>query len=170
MTTKRSFWLFALCLSAFGAALSPAAAQADAAANFPNRPIRIIVNFSAGGSLDVLTRAVAQKLADKWGQPVVVENRTGAGGNIGAQMVARAAPDGYTLLATPPGPMTINEHLFKDIGFEPSKLVSVIMMNALRNVITARADFPGDSIKELIAYAKANPDRVSYASQGVGST
>lgn len=167
--TKRSFWIFAL-ISAFGAALSPAAAQTDPTGSFPSRSIRIIVNFSAGGSLDVLTRTVAQKLADKWGQPVVVENRTGAGGNIGAQMVAGATPDGYTLLATPPGPMTINENLFKDMGFEPSKLVSVIMMNTLRNVITARADFPSNSIKELIAYAKANPGKVSYASQGVGST
>jgi len=168
MTMKR--FLCLTLLSAIGAAALPAAAQTDAAANFPNKPIRMIVNFPPGGTVDVLTRTVGQKLADKWGQPVVVENRVGAGGNIGAQAVASADPDGYTLLATPPGPMTINQHLYKDMRFDPAKLVPVIMLASVPNVITARPDFPANSIKELIAYAKANPGKVTYASQGNGST
>jgi tripartite-type tricarboxylate transporter receptor subunit TctC len=145
-------------------------AQGDAAAAYPNKPIRMIVNFPPGGTVDVLARTVSQKLADKLGQPVVVDNRVGAGGNIGAQAVFSANPDGYTLLATPPGPMTINQNLYRDMQFDPAKFMPVIMMASVPNVITARADFPANSVKELIAYAKANPGKVTYASQGNGST
>jgi tripartite-type tricarboxylate transporter receptor subunit TctC len=113
---------------------------------------------------------VAQKLTEKWGQPVVIDNRPGAGGNIGAQAVASAEPDGYTLLATPPGPMTINQYLYKDMRFEPAKLSSVIMMASVPNAIAARIDFPANNVKELIAYTKANPGKVSFGSQGNGST
>lgn len=168
MTTKRFFCL--ALLSGLGAASLPAAAQTDATASYPSKPIRMIVNFPPGGTVDVLTRTVGQKLSDKWGQPVVVDNRAGAGGNIGAQAVASADPDGYTLLATPPGPMTINQNLYKDMRFDPAKLVPVIMLASVPNVITARPDFPANSVKDLIAYAKANPGKVTYASQGNGST
>lgn len=140
------------------------------AASYPNKPIRIIVNFPPGGTVDVMTRSVAQKLSEKWGQPVVIDNRPGAGGNIGAQAVALAEPDGYTLLATPPGPMTINQYLYKDMRFEPAKLSSVIMMASVPNAIAARIDFPANNVKELIAYTKANPGKVSFGSQGNGST
>lgn len=161
-----------LCLAiAFGAPATslPAFAQADMA-SFPNKPVRVIVNFPPGGTVDILTRTVAQKLSAKFGQPFLVDNRAGAGGNIGAQAVATAAPDGYTLLATPPGPMTINQNLYKDMPFDPANLVAVIMMAGSPNAITARADFPANSVKELIAYAKANPGKVTYGSQGNGST
>ncbi len=140
------------------------------AASYPNKPIRIIVNFPPGGTVDVMTRSVAQKLSEKWGQPVVIDNRPGAGGNIGAQAVALAEPDGYTLLATPPGPMTINQYLYKDMRFEPAKLSSVIMMASVPNAIAARIDFPANNVKELIAYTKANAGKVSFGSQGNGST
>lgn len=140
------------------------------AASYPNKPIRIIVNFPPGGTVDVMTRSVAQKLSEKWGQPVVIDNRPGAGGNIGAQAVALAEPDGYTLLATPPGPMTINQYLYKDMRFEPAKLSSVIMMASVPNAIAARIDFPANNVKELIAFTKANPGKVSFGSQGNGST
>jgi hypothetical protein len=145
-------------------------AHAQDVNSYPNKPIRIIVNFPPGGTVDVMTRSVAQKLTEKWGQPVVVDNRPGAGGNIGAQAVASAEPDGYTLLATPPGPMTINQYLYKDMRFDPAKLSSVVMMASVPNAIAARIDFPANNVKELIAYTKANPGKVSFGSQGNGST
>ena len=162
---KRTF----IAASLIAAAGLPALAQ-DAAAGYPNKPIRMIVNFPPGGTVDVLTRTVSQKLAERLGQPVVVDNRAGAGGNIGAQAVATANPDGYTLLATPPGPLTINQNLYKDMAFDPAKLVPVVMMAGVPNAITARTDFPANSVKDLIAYIKANPGKVTYGSQGNGST
>jgi tripartite-type tricarboxylate transporter receptor subunit TctC len=166
---QRRFLCAALIASAALACL-PAAAQGDAAASYPNKPVRMIVNFPPGGTVDVLTRTVAQKLSEKWGQPVVIENRPGAGGNIGAQAVFSAEPDGYTLLATPPGPLAINQNLYKDMKFDPAKFTPVVMLASVPNVITARADLPANSVKELIAYAKANPGKVTYGSQGNGST
>lgn len=161
---KRTF----IAASLIAAAGLPALAQD--AASYPGKPIRMIVNFPPGGTVDVFTRIVAQKLTEKWGQPVVVDNRAGAGGNIGAQAVATAAADGYTLLATPPGPMTINQSLYKDMQFDPAKLVPVVMMASVPNVITARSDFPANSVRDLVAYVKANPGKVTYGSQGNGST
>lgn len=137
---------------------------------YPDKPVRIIVDFPPGGTVDVLTRALGQQLTELWKQPVVIENRPGAGGNIGAQAVATAAPDGYTLLATPPGPLTINQYLYKQMPFDPEKLVSVVLMAGVPNAITVRPDFPANSVSELIAYIKANPGKVSYGSQGNGST
>ena len=168
MTGKRFFCLGVMSVLA-GTAI-PGLAQVEEAASYPNKPIRLIVNFPPGGTVDTLARIVGQKLSDKWGQAVVVDNRPGAGGNIGAQLVANADPDGYTLLVTPPGPMTINQNLYKDMRFDPSKFAPVIMLATVPNVITARPDFPANSVKELIAYAKANPGKVTYASQGNGST
>ena len=162
MNTRR-----ALCLALLaGTAALPAFAQAD----YPNKPVRFIVNFPPGGTVDVLTRTVAQKLSERFGQPFVVENRAGAGGNIGAHAVATAAPDGYTLLASPPGPLSINQYLYKDMSFDPAKLAPIVLMAGVPNVITARANFPANSVQELIAYAKANPGKVTYGSQGNGST
>lgn len=167
--TKKSSLCITLLLG-LSAACLPAVAQTDPTASYPNKPLRIIVNFPPGGTVDSLTRVVGQKLAEKWGHPVVVDNRAGAGGNIGAQAVASADADGYTLLATPPGPMTINQNLYKDMRFDPARLTPVILLASVPNVITARPDFPANSVKELIAYAKANPGKVTYASQGNGST
>lgn len=162
MNTRR-----ALCLALLAStAALPAFAQAD----YPNKPVRFIVNFPPGGTVDVLTRTVAQKLSERFSQPFVVENRAGAGGNIGAHAVATAAPDGYTLLASPPGPLSINQYLYKDMSFDPAKLAPIVLMAGVPNVITARANFPANSVQELIAYAKANPGKVTYGSQGNGST
>jgi tripartite-type tricarboxylate transporter receptor subunit TctC len=146
------------------------AASADTAVEFPKAPIKIVVNFPAGGTVDSLARIVGQKLGEKWDQPVVIDNRPGAGGNIGAANVYTAEPDGYTLLASPPGPLSINQSLYKKLQYDPTKFVPVTMLAMVPNVITARADFPANSLSELIAYAKANPGRVTYASQGNGST
>lgn len=158
-----------LLLAGIGATNLSALAQ-EPAASYPSKPIRIIVNFPPGGTIDTLTRIVGQKLTDKFGQPVIIDNRTGAGGNIGAQAVAVAEADGYTLLASPPGPLTINENLYKSMPFDPARLTPVILLASVPNVVTARADFPASSLKDLIAYVKANPGKVTYASQGNGST
>ena len=146
--------------------LFPAAAQSG----FPNRVVRVIVPFPAGGSADVLARIVGEKLSNKWGQPVVVENKVGAGGNIGAEAVYKADPDGYTILSSPPGPLSINHNLYKQLPFDPARFVPITVLAIVPNVITAKLDLPANSAKELIAYAKANPGKVIYASQGNGST
>jgi tripartite-type tricarboxylate transporter receptor subunit TctC len=138
--------------------------------SYPNKVVRVIVPFPAGGSNDVLCRILGDKLSQKWSQPVVVENRAGAGGNIGAEAVYRAEPDGYTLLCSPPGPLSINHNLYKGLGYEPAKFVPITVLAIVPNVVTARPDLPANSIRELIAYVKANPGKVVYASQGNGST
>jgi tripartite-type tricarboxylate transporter receptor subunit TctC len=148
------------------------AGAADGPLDYPNRTVRIVVPFPAGGTADVLPRIIAQKLRERWNQPVVVENKSGAGGNIGAASVATAPPDGYTLLASPPGPLAINESLYKPeaLGFRPSDLEPVTILGTVPNVLDVRPDFPAKNAKELIEYAKANPGKVSFASQGNGST
>ncbi|MBS0337227.1 MAG: tripartite tricarboxylate transporter substrate binding protein [Proteobacteria bacterium] len=161
---KRLFILFACAAAALGAA--PALAQGG----YPNKLVKIVVPFPAGGSADVLARIVGEKLSAKWGQPVLVENRVGAGGNIGAEAVYKSDPDGYTILSSPPGPLSINHNLYKQLAFDPNKFVPVTVLAIVPNVITARLDLPANSAKELIAYAKANPGKVVYASQGNGST
>jgi tripartite-type tricarboxylate transporter receptor subunit TctC len=145
-------------------------ALAQGAASFPNKQITIIVPFPAGGTADVLPRIVAQELSKKWGQPVIVENRSGAGGNIGAQAVAKAAPDGYTLLATPPAPLAINQNLYKTLGYEPDRLVPITVLAAVPNVLAVRSSLPVSNVKEFIAYAKKENGSVTAATQGNGTT
>jgi tripartite-type tricarboxylate transporter receptor subunit TctC len=153
---------------ALWAALSvtPAAAQAD----YPSHPIKIICAVPAGGGVDVTARILADQLQKRWGHPVTVENRTGAGGNIGAEAVYVSPPDGYTLLATAPAPLAANATLYKKLSYDPSALVPVALMALGANVLAVRNDLPVKNVAELIAYAKANPGKVSFASQGNGST
>ncbi len=146
------------------------AQAAFAQSSYPNKVVRVIVPFPAGGSNDVLCRILGEKLSQKWNQPVVVENRAGAGGNIGADAVSKAEPDGYTLLCSPPGPLSINHNLYKTLSYDPAGFVPVTVLAIVPNVVTARMDLPADSLQELIAYAKANPGKINYASQGNGST
>jgi tripartite-type tricarboxylate transporter receptor subunit TctC len=141
-----------------------------AAQTFPNKAVRVIVPFPAGGAADSIARIVTERMSSKWGQPVLVENRAGAGGNVGADAVYRADPDGYTLLSSPPGPLSINHNLYKELSFEPGRFVPITVLCLSPNVISARNELPVGSVKELVAYAKANPGKVSYASQGNGST
>ena len=145
---------------------------ADAPPGYPNHTVRIIVPFPAGGTADVLPRIVGQYLSKRWNQPVVVENKSGAGGNIGAAYVATSPADGYTLLASPPGPLAINESLYKpeSLGFKPPEMEPITVLGAVPNVLDVRPNFPAKTAQELIAYAKANPGKVSFASQGNGST
>jgi tripartite-type tricarboxylate transporter receptor subunit TctC len=144
--------------------------HADDAANYPAQNIRIIVPFPAGGTADTLPRIVADRLRQKWNQTVIIENRSGAGGNIGAEAVANSAADGYTLLASPPGPIAINQTLYKKLSFRPEELMPITLLGTAPNVLDVRPDFPAKTVKDLIDYAKANPDKVSFASQGNGTT
>jgi tripartite-type tricarboxylate transporter receptor subunit TctC len=138
--------------------------------NFPSRPVRIIVPIPPGATADSLPRIIADKLAAKWGQPVVIENRPGAAQNIGAEVVARAEPDGYTLLATPPSPLTVNQSLYPKLAYDPAAFVPVTVMAQLPNVLMLHPKIPALNVAELIAYAKANPGKLTYASAGSGST
>jgi tripartite-type tricarboxylate transporter receptor subunit TctC len=138
--------------------------------NYPNKPIRIVAPFPPGGSADFIPRIVGEKLSLKWGQPVIVENRAGAAGNIGAEYVFKAEPDGYTLLSSPPPPLVINQSLYPKLAFDPTQFAPVSVMAAIPNVLLVHPKVPANSVRELIAYAKANPDKLNYASQGSGTT
>jgi len=155
---------------AFSLLYASGAFAQDATASYPNRPIRIIVCVPAGGGVDTVTRIVANGLQQRLGQPVVVENRAGAAGNIGAEAVFTSEPDGYTLLAAQPSPLTVNPLLYKDIPFDPTKFEPVAIMTTVANVLLVRPDFPAKNAQEFIAYAKANPGKINYASQGIGTT
>jgi tripartite-type tricarboxylate transporter receptor subunit TctC len=146
------------------------AQKASAASDYPHRAIKIIVSAPAGGGLDIAARVIAARLAGMWGQPFVVENRPGAGGNLGAEAVAQAAPDGYTLLAAQPAPLTTNVRLYKKLNFDPAAFEPLAIMTSIPNTLVVRSDFPAGSVAELIAYAKANPGKVNFGSQGVGTT
>jgi tripartite-type tricarboxylate transporter receptor subunit TctC len=137
---------------------------------YPARVVRIIVPFPSGGTADVLPRIVADRLSEQWRQPVIIENRAGAGGNIGAEVVAAAPPDGYVLLSSPPGPIAINDNLYKKLSFEPARFEPVVVLATVPNVLVVKPEFPAKTAKELIAYVKANPGKVTFASQGNGST
>jgi tripartite-type tricarboxylate transporter receptor subunit TctC len=154
-----------------GAVLAAAAAGAqDGAANFPNHPIRVIVSVPAGGGVDTVTRIVAAKMSAILGVPMPVENKSGVGGSVGAESVFNSAADGYTVLASQPSPITTNSLLYKSLNYDPTQLVPIAMMSHISNVLVVRADFPAKTVQELIAYAKANPGKLNYASQGIGTT
>ena len=142
----------------------------DPAADFPNKPIKIVVSVPAGGGVDTVTRIVAEGLHKRLGQPVVVENRAGAAGNIAAEFVYTSDPDGYTLMASQPSPLTINQLLYKKMNFNPAQFEPVAIMTSIANVLLVRPDFPAKTAQEFIAYVKANPGKINYASQGIGTT
>jgi tripartite-type tricarboxylate transporter receptor subunit TctC len=155
--------------------LSLLLAAALSAASFatlaqPAKPVKYIVPFPAGGTADVLPRILAEKMRTAFPAGIVVENRAGAGGNIGAEAVARAEPDGTTYLASPPGPIAINHHLYKSLSFDPTKWVPVTVMATVPNVLAVSNKVPAKDVNEFVAYLKANPGKVSFASQGNGST
>jgi tripartite-type tricarboxylate transporter receptor subunit TctC len=144
----------------------PASAQ-DPAASYPARAIRFIVPFPAGGAADALPRIVAERLSARWAQPVIVENRVGASGSIGAEAVWRAEPDGYTLLATPPAPLVINPSLYDKLAYDPAQLVPVSVIAVIPSVLLVNAaKIPAGTLQEFVALARANPDKFNYASQG----
>ncbi len=154
---------------AAGLTIAASAAQAQNAADYPNRSVRIIVNVTPGGGVDIATRLVAQKLSERLGQTFVVENRAGAAGNQGAETVYRAAPDGYTLLASFNSTVSISDFLFKGLNYEPLGFEPVSVLTQIPLALVVRPDFPAKTAKEFLAYAKANPDKLTYASNGVGT-
>ena len=165
MARLRSFLALAVA-AACPLVAHPAAAQEP----YPSRTVKIVVPAAPGSTTDTLARLVADQLAQKWGKPTIVENIPGGAMNIGATAVARAAPDGYTMMVAPPAPLSFSHLLYKDLGFEPAKFVPVTMLAKIPNVLVVRKELPAATLQELIAHAKANPGKLSYASQGVGST
>ncbi|MBW8904889.1 MAG: tripartite tricarboxylate transporter substrate binding protein [Betaproteobacteria bacterium] len=154
----------------FAFALAFALSCSVAAQEWPAKAVRIIVPFPAGGSADLLPRAVAEKLTERWGQPVIVDNRPGAAGNIGAEAVFRADADGYTLMSSPPPPLVINKLLYPKLAYDPDEFVPISVIGAIPNVLLVHPKVPAASVAELIAYARANPGKLNYASQGNGTT
>jgi tripartite-type tricarboxylate transporter receptor subunit TctC len=144
---------------------------AQGAANYPAKPVRLVVPFPAGGTTDILARAVAQKLSEAWGRQMIVDNRPGAGGNIGSDLVAKSAPDGYTLLMGTVGTHAINPSLYKNMPYDHVKdFAPVILVAGVPNVLVVNPSLPVHSVPELIAYAKANPGKLNFASSGNGTS
>jgi tripartite-type tricarboxylate transporter receptor subunit TctC len=136
--------------------------------SFPADPIDRAIR--GGGLVDVFARVVAEQLQAKWGQPFIVENKPGASGNLGAEVVFTAKPDGYTLLFAPPPPLAINKSLFPKLGFDPEALAAVSIFAAVPNVLVVNPKVPATTVRELITFAQANPGKLSYASTGIGGT
>lgn len=165
---KRALWKFML-----GTIVAAATCHSlTARAAYPERPIHIVVPFLAGGSADLVARLIGERLAPRLGQQVIIENKAGAGGVLGADHVARAAPDGHTLLLTPPGPLTTNAVLVKSIPYDAEKAFApVSLVVTLPNVLVAGQQHKGWAVKEMISQAKADhPSKITYGSQGVGTT
>jgi tripartite-type tricarboxylate transporter receptor subunit TctC len=155
-----------LALAALIACLGPAAAQ-----DWPSKPIKFVVPFATGGATDALTRLLCEQLGAELKVPCVVENKAGAGGNVGGATVAASAADGYTFLVSAPGVLAYNKILYREMSFDPDKELDPICLYAFQpNVLVVNPSLPVNSVAELIAYAKANPRKLNYASGGVGST
>ncbi len=160
--------LQAIAAASLGAALVPAAFAAEA---FPNKPITMVVPFVAGGTTDILARIVGQSLGEELGQPVIIDNRAGAGGNIGGQFAARAPADGYTIFMGTVGTHAINEWLYKKMPFSPNKDFAPLTRVAnVPNLLVANPAQPFKNVKELISYAQAHPGQVNFGSSGSGSS
>ena len=160
----RFFLSLLLCIGAVLPSMVPAQS------NFPTRPVRIIVPFGPGGAADTLPRLIGQKLGEMWGQPVVVENRTGAAGNIGMEAGARAASDGYTLTSAPVGNLAINPHLYSKIGFDVFKdFTPITLVASVQNVLVVNPAVPANTVAELVVLAKAKPGKLTFASGGNGT-
>jgi tripartite-type tricarboxylate transporter receptor subunit TctC len=156
---RHCLWAVALC----GAMLLPSGAAS--AQNYPSQPVHVIVGFAPGGSNDLIARVIGQKLTERLGQPFVIENKAGAGGTIASEMVARAAPDGYTLMMAPSGAMVINPAVYSKLPYNPLTSYELISNIAIYHlVLSVSAKQPFMSVKELVDWAKANPDKANYAS------
>src|SRR4051812_6793142 len=149
-------------------ALSVGSSQAQE--SYPARLVKVILPSAPGSTTDMLARLIADQLSQKWGKPVIVENISGAGMSIGATQAFRAAPDGYTLFLCPPSPVTFMKLLYPDLTFDPTQFTPISLLVRVPNALVVRKDFPAADVQELIAYAKANPGKITFASQGAGST
>ena len=163
---RRKLAVTTLLLALFAHGHTPALAG-----EYPDRPVKIVVPFPAGGTADAVPRIVADWLSRKWGQPVVIENRTGAAGNIGAEQVYHSTPDGYTLLSSPPPPLVINHNLYPRLGFDPTKFEPIIVMAQVPNALIVNPEnIKASSVPALIEYLKGNSDKTICATQGNGTT
>jgi len=161
----RAFGLFAAILA------TPLLIAADAAAqSYPSQTVKIIVPNPAGGTADALPRIIGDALSKVWGQAVVVENRAGAAGNVGAESFSRATPDGYTLLASPPTTPAINQSLYKKLNYDPARFKSITILGSSPNVLIVHPSLGVSTVKELIEKARADPGGIAYGSQGIGAT
>lgn len=165
---ERRRLLSAAALAACGMGTGSVFAQAPA---YPSKPVRVVVAFTAGGTTDILARAVTQHLSERLKQPFVIDNKPGGGGNIGTENVVRSAPDGYTLIVNSVGPMAVNQSLYKNLSYDPLKdLVPVVQIADVPNVLVVHPSVPAKTFEEFIAYAKANPGKLNYGSTGVGTS
>jgi tripartite-type tricarboxylate transporter receptor subunit TctC len=169
-TVGASLALASFALAASFSAQAFAQGKGADAADFPNRSVRIIVGFPPGGATDILARVVAQHLGERWGQTFVVDNRPGAGGNIGAELAARANPDGYTMMMTTAGVSGINPTLYKKLAWSPKSFEAVVAVGQTPNVFVVNASSPHRTLKELISAAKASPGKVVFGAPGIGTT
>lgn len=147
------------------------ASDVSAQSNYPDHPVRIVVGFAAGGPVDIIARIMGDRLAKIWGQPVVVENVAGSAGNIAGARVAKAAPDGYTLLMATNAQLAINPSLYNKMPFDPAKdLVPITLAVYSPNILVIPPDIPAKTVSELVAYARSNPGKLTFGSAGAGTT
>lgn len=167
MTIDRRKALTHLGLLPFAAVPAARAQMAD----YPNRPVRVVVAFTAGGTTDILARAVSQRLTERFKQNFVIDNKPGGGGNIGTELAAKAPPDGYTLIVNSVGPMAVNPTLYKKLNINPlADLVPVVQIADVPNVLVVHPSMPVRTLEEFIAHAKANPGKLNYGSTGIGTS
>lgn len=163
--------LFRQCLYLAGSLIAASTFCTSALASaFPEKPVRILVGFAAGGPADILARVVGEKLAEAWGKPVLVESITGAGGNIAADRVAKAAPDGYTLLMATSGMLVVNPHLYKNLSFDPGSFAPISQVGFTVNILVVHNDLPAKNVVELVKLARSQPGKLTFGSGGVGSS
>ena len=172
MRIVRTGFLMAVAAMASLPALVPeASAQAAASKAYPVKTIRMVLPFPPGGATDIMARRIGQKLSERWGQQVLIENRAGAGGNIATELVAKAAPDGYTLLFAASAQLAVNPSLYGKVPFDPVKsFAPVTLVGSVPNILVAHPSLPVRSLKEFIAFAKARPGQLNYGSSGNGSS
>jgi tripartite-type tricarboxylate transporter receptor subunit TctC len=156
-----------IALALMAALVSPRLATAQ---DYPARPVKMIVPVPAGGITDVLARTLQEWLTRKWGQSIVIDNRPGAGGNLGTEAVFRSDPDGYTMLISIPGPFTVNPSLYAKLNFDPAEFVPVSLLATIPTALIVSPRVPANTLAEFIAYARANPSRISAATQGPATT
>ena len=164
--TRLARWLLAAAIAGHASF----AGEVSLADGFPSATVKIVVPNPAGGTADALPRIIAEPLAKVWQKPVVIDNRTGAAGNIGAEFVFRASPDGHTLLSSPPTTLAINQSLYKQLTYDSTKFKPITVLGSSPNVLIVSPKLGVSTVKELIEKAKANPGAIAYGSQGIGST
>ncbi|MFL5094510.1 MAG: Bug family tripartite tricarboxylate transporter substrate binding protein [Xanthobacteraceae bacterium] len=159
--------LSVILMVVLAALIAPSAVSAQ---DYPSRPVKMIVPVPAGGITDVLARILQEPLTRKWGQPIVIDNRPGAGGNLGTEAAFKSDPDGYTVLFSIPGPFTVNPTLYQKLNFDPSEFVPVALLATIPTALIAGTKVPARTLPEFIAHARANPGKVTVATQGPATT